>query len=214
MTRQEKAEKIVPLLESLYPETPIPLDHRDPLTLLVAVLLSAQTTDKKVNEVTEHLFKKYKTLEDYCHAGQAAFERDIHATGFFRNKTKNVLAAARVVRDTYGGELPRTMAEMLAIPGVARKTANVVLGNAYGVVEGLAVDTHVKRFAIRFDLTDHTDPVKIERDLMVLLPKNDWFGFTYRVIEYGRTIAPARTYDISVDPLIKIYPPAGKVFRV
>ena len=201
-------------MKRLFPQANMMLRYSNHWELLVAVMLSAQCTDKKVNEVTEHLFKKYKTLEDYCHAGQAAFERDIHATGFFRNKTKNVLAAARVVRDTYGGELPRTMAEMLAIPGVARKTANVVLGNAYGVVEGLAVDTHVKRFAIRFDLTDHTDPVKIERDLMVLLPKNDWFGFTYRVIEYGRTIAPARTYDISVDPLIKIYPPAGKVFRV
>lgn len=201
-------------LKRLFPRATMALSYSNHWELLVAVILSAQCTDKKVNEVTACLFKKYRTLDDYCSADPAVFEHDIHATGFFRNKTKNVLAAARVVRNTYGGELPRTMQEMLTIPGVARKTANVVLGNAYGIVEGIAVDTHVKRFAIRFDLTDHTDPVKIERDLMTLLPKKDWFGFAHRAIEYGRHIAPARTYDTSTDPLVKIYPPAGNRFRV
>jgi endonuclease-3 len=144
----------------------------------------------------------------------AEFQEDIHATGFYKNKAKNILAAAARIHEVYGGELPCTMEGMLTIPGVARKTANVVLGNAYGVVEGIAVDTHVKRFAIRFDLTDSKDPVKIEQDLMAMLPKKDWFGFTYRVIEYGRTIAPARVYDTGRDPLVLLYPPAGKVFRV
>lgn len=201
-------------LKRLFPDVGMALTYSNHWELLVAVILSAQCTDKKVNEVTARLFKKYRTLDDYCAADPAEFERDIHATGFFRAKTKNVLAAALVVRDQFGGELPRTMAEMLTIPGVARKTANVVLGNAYGIVEGLAVDTHVKRFAIRFDLTDHTDPVKIERDLMALLPKKDWLGFTYRAIEYGRQIAPARKYDTINDPLVKVYPPAGARFRV
>jgi len=201
-------------LKHLFPHASMALRYTNNWELLVAVILSAQCTDKKVNEVTETLFTKYPTFDAYVHADPRVFENDIRQTGFFRNKAKNILAAARKVQDEFGGELPRTMAEMLTIPGVARKTANVVLGNAYGVVDGIAVDTHVKRFSIRFDLTDHTDPVKIEQDLMALLPKQDWFGFTYRVIEYGRHIAPARPYDIAADPLIALYPPAGNVFRV
>ncbi len=180
--------------------------------LLVAVILSAQCTDKKVDEVTAHLFKKYRTLRDYVRADRRAFERDIHSTGFYRNKAKNILAAARMVRDEFGGEVPKTMAEMLLIPGVARKTANVVLGNAYGVVDGIAVDTHVRRFALKFDLSDHRDPVRIERDLMRILPKGDWFRFTYLAIEYGRHICPGRVHDCAEHPLSKIYPPAAKHF--
>jgi len=180
----------------------------------VAVELSAQCTDKKVNEVTEILFKKYATLDAYLNAKQKDFERDIKSTGFYKNKAKNILAAAKRVAEFYGGEIPKTMEEILTIRGVARKTANVVLGNAYGVVEGIAVDTHVRRFALRYNLTDSKDPVKIEQDLMRLLPKKEWFGFTYRVIEYGRQIAPARVYDTGSDPLVSIYPPAGKIFRV
>lgn len=182
--------------------------------LLVSVILSAQCTDKMVNKITEKLFTKYKKLDEYVNANPKKFEQDIRSAGYFRAKTKNILGAARVVKDVYGGKIPKTMEEMLEIPGVARKTANVVLGNAHGVVEGIAVDTHVRRFCIRFGLTDHKDPVKIERDLMQLLPKGEWFPFTYRVIEYGRHIAPARPYDVSKDPLLKLYPPAGKVFRI
>ncbi|KKS85696.1 MAG: Endonuclease III [Parcubacteria group bacterium GW2011_GWA2_43_11] len=180
----------------------------------MAVELSAQCTDKKVNEVTEVLFKKYTTLEAYTTVKQKDFEKDIKSTGFYKSKAKNILAAAKRVTEIYGGEIPKTMKEILTIPGVARKTANVVLGNAYGVVEGIAVDTHVRRFATRFDLSDSKDPVKIEQDLMELIPKKDWFSFTYRVIEYGRTIAPARVYDTNKDPLVAVYPPAGKMFRV
>lgn len=182
--------------------------------LLVSVILSAQCTDKMVNKITEKLFKKYTTLEDYVRADPREFERDIHSAGYFRAKTKNILGAAKVVQEVYGGTIPKTMEEMLVIPGVARKTANVVLGNAHGVVHGIAVDTHVRRFCIRFALTDYKDPVRIERDLMQLLPKKEWFPFTYRVIEYGRHIAPARPYQVEKDPLLKLYPPAAKVFRV
>jgi endonuclease-3 len=182
--------------------------------MLVAVILSAQCTDKKVNEVTEKLFKKYKKLDDYVNANPSIFEQDIRQTGFYKNKAKNILTAAKLLQGEFDGTLPKTMEEMLTIPGVARKTANVVLGNAYGVVEGIAVDTHVKRFSIRYDLTDSKDPVKIEQDLMQILPKKEWFDFTYRVIEYGRNIAPARKYDTSTDPLIQIFPQAGNMFRV
>lgn len=214
VARRERMVRLLRELKRLFPTASMALRYRTDWELLVAVILSAQCTDKKVNEVTERLFKKYPTLEAYCDANPTEFERDIHATGFFRAKTKNILAAAYKVKHEFGGTLPRTMAKVLTIPGVARKTANVVLGNAYGVVEGIAVDTHVKRFAIRYNLTDHTDPVKIERDLMELVPQKEWFTFTYRVIEYGRQIAPARKYDTSKDPLVAIYPEAGKRFRV
>lgn len=201
-------------LKKLFPKASIALTYSSPWELLVAVILSAQCTDKMVNKVTPALFAKYRTLDDYAYADPLLFEKDIHATGFFRNKTKSIIGAAQTVRDRFGGTIPNTMAAMVTIPGVARKTANVVLGNAYGIVDGIAVDTHVKRFAIRFDLTDHKDPVRIEQDLMRIVPKRDWFGFTYRVIEYGRNIAPARPYDTASDPLVAHYPPAGHVFRV
>jgi endonuclease-3 len=202
------------VLKRLFPTARIALGHGSVWELLVAVILSAQCTDKKVNEVTKTLFAKYRTLDDYVCASPFEFARDIHATGFFNSKTKHILGAAQRIKEVYGGEVPRTMEEILTLPGVARKTANVVLGNAYGVVNGIAVDTHVKRFAIRFGLTLSTDPVKIEQDLMAIVPKKDWNTITYRIIEYGRQIAPARPYDVSKDPLIKIYPEAGRVFRV
>lgn len=202
------------VLKRLFPDASIALQYGTQWELLVAIILSAQCTDKMVNVVTEKLFKKYPTLDAYVRADPRVFAQDIRSTGFFNNKTKNILATAKIVQEKYGGVVPCSMGELLTLPGVARKTANVFLGNACGVVEGIAVDTHVKRFAIRFDLTDHIDPEKIESDLMAILPKKDWFAFTYRVIEYGRHIAPARIYDITQDPLIKIYPKAGKRFRV
>lgn len=212
--RKKRISALNRALTRIFPEGGTALVYGNAWELLVSVILSAQCTDKMVNNITEKLFRKYQTLEDYVHADPREFERDIHSAGYYRAKTKNILAAARMVRDRFGGKIPATMQEILTIPGVARKTANVVLGNAHNVVEGIAVDTHVRRFAIRFDLSDHKDPVRIERDLMELLPRKEWFQFTYRVIEYGRQIAPARPYDISKDPLIKIYPNAGKVFRV
>ena len=170
---------------------------------LVAVELSAQCTDKKVNEVTARLFKKYRTLDDYVNAKPREFERDIHSTGFFRNKTKNILAAAKLIRTRFRGRVPRTMEDILAVPGVARKTANVVLGNVYGVVEGIAVDTHVLRMAHVLGLSDATNAVNVERDLMALFPKRDWFSLTYRLIEYGRTYCPAKTKNHREEPLAR-----------
>ncbi|MDO8654876.1 MAG: endonuclease III, partial [bacterium] len=173
--RKKRAAVVVRQLRKLFPQAAIALRFSNNWELLVAVELSAQCTDKKVNEVTEKLFKKYRTLNDYVKANPRAFEKDIRQTGFFRAKTKNILAAAKMVQKEYHGRVPRTMVEILKIPGVARKTANVVLGNAYGVIEGIAVDTHVIRLSQKLGLTSHKDPVKIERDLMELLPKEEWF---------------------------------------
>lgn len=206
--RKKRAAKIVTALNKLFPRAKIALRYSNNWELLVAVILSAQCTDKKVNEVTEHLFKKYRTLNGYVRANRAVFEQDVHATGFYRAKTKNILAAAKMVKDPppggFGGKVPKTMEEILMIPGVARKTANVVLGNAYGIVEGIAVDTHVRRLSKLLGLTDHTDPVKIERDLMAILPKKEWFDFTYRMIEYGRKYCTARKHEHKRCPLTKI----------
>ncbi len=212
--RTKRARELDRLLKQLYPNVHIALTYSSSWELLVAVILSAQCTDVMVNKVTPALFAKYSTLDSYVAADPQAFAKDIRSTGFFNSKAKHILAAARIIQERYTGEVPHTMEELLTIPGVARKTANVVLGNAFGIVEGIAVDTHVRRFAVRFDLSDSTDPVKIERDLMELLPREDWFGFTYRVIEYGRRLAPARKYDTSIDPLVALYPKSGERFRV
>ena len=177
------------------------LNFSTPWECLVAVQLSAQCTDMQVNRVTAKLFKKYRTLEDYVYAKPEDFEKDIFSTGFYKNKTKNILAAARVIHEDFGGRVPSTMCEILTVPGVARKTANVVLGNCYGVVEGIAVDTHVKRLTHRFGLTKARDPNKIEKDLMGLFPQKEWFSLTYYLIEYGRRYCTARTSDHSNCPL-------------
>ncbi len=177
---------ILKVLKKKYSDAHIALYFGNNIQLLVAVILSAQCTDKKVNEVTEHLFRKYKTVDDFADADPKVFEKEIHSCGFYRAKTKNIIAAAKKIRKDFKGRLPRTMKEILTIPGVARKTGNVVLGNAYGVVEGIAVDTHVKRFANVCGLSAHKDPVKIEQDLMKLVPKKDWFKSTYMIIDHGR----------------------------
>lgn len=202
--RKEKVRAILPVLKELFPNAKIVLRFANHWELLVAVILSAQCTDKKVNEVTEKLFKKYRTLEDYVRADQKQFEKDIHSTGFYRSKTKNILAAARLVHEKFGGKIPKTMPEMLTIPGVARKTANVVLGTAYGIVEGIAVDTHVIRLTRLLDLTEHKNPVKIERDLMDVVPREEWYSMTYLLIEYGRKYCPARQHA-HTHPLGKFY---------
>lgn len=170
----------------------------------MTVVLSAQCTDKKVNEVTEKLFKKYKKLDDYVKAKHKDFEKDIRPTGFYRNKTKNILTAAKELKKRFGGKIPKTMAEMLTLSGIGRKSANVILGNAYGVVEGIAVDTHVRRLSKKLGLTKHDDPVKIEQDLMKIIPKKDWFEFTYLLIDYGRKYCVARPHNHENCPLSKI----------
>lgn len=199
--RRQRAKKIVAALRKLFPTARCALHYSTPWELLVAVQLSAQCTDKKVNEVTEKLFKKYKKFKDYLEVRPADFEKDIHSTGFYRAKAKNILAAAKVIKEKFNGHIPQTIAEIVTIPGVGRKTANVVLGNAYGVVEGIAVDTHVGRLARVLGLSRHTDPVKIEKDLMDTVPRKDWFKFTYLLIEYGRRYCPSRPHRHESCPL-------------
>lgn len=210
--KKTRARNIFQTLAKLFPDAKIALIYGTTWELLVAVELSAQCTDVMVNKVTPQLFKKYRTLEAYVRAKPAVFEHDIRPTGFYRNKTKNILAAACLVKEKFSGKVPGTMEELLTIPGVARKTANVILGNAFGTVEGIAVDTHVKRFAQKFALSDSKNPEVIERDLMTLMPKKEWFVLTYRLIEYGREICPARRHECAGHPLSKIYPPAAHIW--
>lgn len=207
--RKERVQKMNRVLGKLYPEAKIALNYSNDFECLVAVQLSAQCTDERVNKVTEKLFKKYKTIHDYATAKQSKFEKDIFSCGFYKNKAKNIIGAANELLEHFSGTLPRTMEEMLQLPGVARKTANVVLSTLYGVHEGIAVDTHVRRFAIRFDLSDHTDPVRIERDLMEIMPQRYWWGFNHRLVHYGRDVCPARKHDCNDHSLTKIYPPAA-----
>jgi endonuclease-3 len=201
---KRRAAKIIAALGKLFPHAKIALKYGNNWELLVAVQLSAQCTDRKVNEVTPALFRKYPKLENYARANPKEFEKDIHACGFYRAKTKNILAAAKVVQSKFGGKLPRTMEEMLTIPGVGRKSANVILGNAYGVVEGIAVDTHVKRLARVLGLSMEKTPEKIEKDLMAIIPKKDWFKATYMLIDYGRKYCVARPHKHELCPLSKV----------
>ena len=208
--RSERMRRCLAVLKKLYPKAGMVLNYSNDWELLVSVILSAQCTDVMVNKVTAKLFKKYPRLLDYVDADPSEFEQDIKSTGFYRNKAKSILAAARMIHEQFHGKIPPTMKDMLSIPGVARKTANVVLGNAYGVVEGIAVDTHVRRFAIRFDFSSHRDTKRIEQDLMAITPHKDWFLLTYLFIEYGRNICPARKHDCLDHPLTLLYPPAAK----
>jgi endonuclease-3 len=195
-------------LKKLFPRAKIALTFGNPWELLVAVQLSAQCTDKKVNEVTPALFKKYKKLDDYVKAGKTAagirgFEKDIHSCGFYRAKTRNILAAAKYIKEKHHGVLPRTMAEMVKVPGVGRKSANVILGNAYGVVEGIAIDTHMIRLSHVLGLSSEKTPEKIEQDMMQIIPQKDWFNATYMLIDYGRKYCPARPHKHEECPLTK-----------
>jgi len=189
-----RAAEINKELSRIFPSAGMMLNYSNHWELVLAVSLSAQCTDKKVNEVTARLFKKYPTLDDYLRADLNEFEQDIFQTGFYRQKAKNALAAARVLHDRFGGVVPHTMEELMELPGVGRKTANVVLGNAFGIAVGIAVDTHVRRLARVFGLTKNTDPEKIEQDLMKIIPQKDWFRTTYLYIEYGRRYCVARPH--------------------
>jgi endonuclease-3 len=190
--RKIRASTVIRLLEKEYPHARIALNHSNPLELLVATILSAQCTDERVNTVTRTLFKKYTRAEDYAKADLRELERDIKPTGFYRNKAKNIKQTGRILVDKFNCQVPRTMEEMLELPGVARKTANIVLQNAYGVVEGIAVDTHVRRVSKRLGLTENEDPNKIEQDLMKILPKNKWMRITDLLITLGRNVCVAR----------------------
>lgn len=206
---KERTKKLLKKLNSLFPYAQMALIHKNQWELLVAVILSAQCTDKKVNEVTKILFKKYRTITDYANAPRKEFEHDIYQTGFYHTKAKYIQKAAHIILTQYKGKVPSTMKELTALPGVARKTAHIVLGNAFGVIEGIAVDTHVRRFALKFGLTKHHNTNRIEQDLMRLIPKSKWLKVSYQIIEYGRNICPARKHDCTQHPLSKIYPPAA-----
>jgi endonuclease-3 len=186
---------VVARLKAEFPDARTELDWKNPLELLVATMLSAQTTDVQVNRVTQSLFAKYRTAEDYAHADPTELEEDIRPTGFYRNKARSLRNMADVLVDEHGGEVPRTMQELVALPGVGRKTANVVLGNAFGVDEGIVVDTHVRRVSGRLGLTENKDPVKIEQDLMKVVPEEDWTVFSHLLILHGRRTCKARKPD-------------------
>src|SRR5579872_289136 len=183
--RKERVAEILRRLERMYPSATCALHHHNPWELLVATILSAQCTDKRVNEVTPGLFAKYPTPQDFAAVRPEVLAQDIRSTGFFNNKAKSIVGAAKRVVGEFGGKVPRTIEEMLTIPGAARKTANVVLGTAYGIAVGLVVDTHVQRIAARLDLTKNTDPVKVELDLQKIIPKDRWILFSHQIILHG-----------------------------
>jgi len=189
------ASEVTARLKAEYPDARTELDWSNPLELLVATILSAQTTDVQVNRVTEDLFAKYRSAEDYADAAPEALAEDIRPTGFYRNKTRSLQGMARALVEEHGGEVPRTMTELVALPGVGRKTANVVLGNAFGANEGIVVDTHVRRVSGRLGLTRNQDPVKIEQDLMGSVPEEDWTIFSHLLILHGRRTCKARKPD-------------------
>jgi endonuclease-3 len=191
--RKQRLEEILHRLDQMYPEATCALLHHNPWELLVATILSAQCTDKRVNEVTPGLFAKYPTPRDFAAVRPEVLAQDIKSTGFFNNKAKSIVGAAQRVTGEFGGAVPRTMEEMLTIPGAARKTANVVLGTAYGIPSGVVVDTHVSRIAQRLDLTRNTDPVKIEQDLVKILPQDRWIRFSHQIILHGRALCVARS---------------------
>lgn len=203
--QKTKVHKIIRILKRLFPHATIALKFSNNWELLVAVILSAQCTDKMVNKVTEKLFKKYKTLNDYVRADLKIFEQDIRRTGFYHNKGKNILASARIIKKKYNGKMPQTMEELLALPGVGRKTANVVLGVAFNKVEGIVVDTHIRRLSRLLGWTRHENPEKIEQDLMKIIPKKDWRALSFLLIEYGRKYCSARSHNHVVCPLAKFY---------
>jgi endonuclease-3 len=211
MKAQERVARLAQVLPKVYPHAHTELNFKGPLQLLVATILSAQCTDKRVNMVTPALFKKYRTAKDYAGAPQARLESAIKSTGFFRNKAKSIRAAMRAIVDEHGGKVPSTMEELRELPGVGRKTANVVLGNAFGKNEGIVVDTHVSRLSQRLGLTRHKDPEKIERDLMKLVPRERWTDWSHWLIWHGRRRCYARKPDCANCEILQLCP-SGKTF--
>ena len=190
--RPERVHAILEKLDEAYPAATCALEHQTPFQLLVATILSAQCTDTRVNQVTRTLFPKYPTPEAFAYANPRELQQDIRSTGFFRNKTKSIIGASRKIIEEFGGNVPRAMEEILTLPGVARKTANVVLGTAYGIPSGIVVDTHVQRLSRRLDLSRNTDPKKIEQDLMQVIPQDKWILFSHQLIWHGRRVCQAR----------------------
>ena len=209
---EERAPEVISILKEEYPEATVALKFSTPLECLIAVMLSAQSTDKKVNEVTEPLFVKYRTAEDWLRVPEAQLREELKPTGFFNQKTKAVREACRMIVEEFDGKVPDSIADLIRLPGVARKTANIVLGNSYPEKletdpdRGVAVDTHVKRVSQRLGFTQNKDPDKIERDLMEILPKEEWFTFTYVLIEHGRAICKAPTPKCEICPVSHLCP--------
>lgn|SRR3989338_4673616 len=211
MDAKERAAKISGLLKKNYPKSGIALRHDNPMQLLVAVILSAQCTDKRVNIVTGSLFKKYKTVNDFAKADLKIFEKEVRSTGFYRNKAKNITASAKMIKKDFNGRVPDNMEDMLKLPGVARKTANIVLSRAYGIIDGIAIDTHCIRLTQRWGLTRNRDAVRIEQDMMKLIPRRDWDRFSLMTIRHGRTVCHARKPNCAGCFLNKICQSAFKV---
>jgi endonuclease-3 len=207
--RAPASQRITPIIEKLkaqYPDAKCALDHENPLQLLVATILSAQCTDVRVNLVTKDLFRKYRTAQDFASADPERLQEEIKSTGFFRNKTKSLIGMGKALVERHHGDVPRTMEELTKVPGAGRKTANVVLGNAFGLNEGVVVDTHVNRLANRLKLTKHSDPVKIEQDLMKLVPRDEWTLFSHLLIHHGRQICDARKPKCEICPISDLCP--------
>jgi endonuclease-3 len=209
--KKRRVRRVIATLKKEHPDARCSLDHASPLELLVATILSAQCTDERVNIVTADLFRKYRKWEDYASAPASELERDIRSTGFFRNKAKSIQGACRMIGERYGGRVPESMEELLELPGVARKTANVVLGNAFGIASGVVVDTHVARLSERLGFSAEKAPEKIERDLASLVPESDWIIFPHLLIAHGRKICKARTPLCGECALAKLCPSAFKL---
>ena len=207
--RRARAKKIVAALRIAYPKPKSELHYKTPFQFVVAVILSAQCTDKKVNACTEKLFKKYKTVEDFASADFDTFTEEISSITFFRAKAKNIIATAREIKECFGGKVPRTERELTTLPGIGYKTAHVVLGELFQIWDGIATDTHVRRFALRFDLTDNTDLTKISKDLEALIPKKDWKYVNNGFVLYGRYVCPAFPHECAAHPLTKLWPSAA-----
>jgi endonuclease III len=205
---KDRTTKIIKVLEKEHPDAKIALHYADPLQLLISTILSAQTTDERVNIVTQTLFKKYRKAEDYANVDIKQLEQDIHSTGFYHNKAKNIQETSRILVDKYGGKVPGTMEQLVELPGVARKTANIVLYNGFGIIAGIAVDTHVRRLSQRLGLSETDDPSKIERDLMLLVPHEKWMEFTDLLIFHGRRICMAKKPNCAGCVLSQICPSA------
>jgi endonuclease-3 len=206
---REHASRVMEALGAAYPMAKVALVFSNPLEMLVATVLSAQCTDAMVNKVTADLFAKYRTAADYARAPEGELEADIHSTGFFNQKARSLRGIGRALVERHGGEVPSSMDELVALPGVARKTANIVLGNAFGIVEGIAVDTHVRRLAMRTGMSKQKDPAKIERDLMDLWPRELWFRGSYILIDHGRAVCKARNPACAGCPVGEICPRNG-----
>ena len=204
--RRARVRKIIARLEKAYPEATCALHHKSALELLVATILSAQSTDARVNMVTPALFAKYKTAQDFASADPRVLEQEIHSTGFFRNKTKSIIGMAQALIERHGGAVPDTMEQLVQLPGVGRKTANVVLGTWFGKNEGIVVDTHVQRLATLLGLTKQRDPVKIERELMTLVPRDKWTWFSHTLILHGRRVCIARRPKCEVCVISRLCP--------